>query len=353
MLFSIAFVYAASAYSSEVRFGSSEKFFFNHSIRIAIGLVLIIVFAKIDYHVWQKYSKKIITLAFIPLVLVFIIGDKINGAYRWIDLGPFNFQPSEFAKFALVLHIATLLTIRRKVIKDFKLGLLPLLVWSISICFLIAMQPNFSTAMVIFTIAIIMMFVGNTNLLHLGGIGIIALGSASIYAISAKYRLARLMAYIGMADGSDVKINTFQADQAILAIGNGGFFGVGPGQSQQSRLFLPESYGDYIFSIIAEEYGFFGVLLIIIAFAFIFWRGMIIAKKSPDVFGYFLAIGILTTFALYVFVSIGVNVGLLPATGLPLPFISYGGTAIFFYTAAMGILLNISAQAGVFKVSQN
>ena len=348
MLFGIAFVYSASAYKAEIFYGNSEMFFFKHGVRILLGIILILVFSNIDYHIWQKLSKKILTVAIIPLVLVFFIGSEMKGAHRWIDLGPVNFQPSEFAKFALVLHIATLLTVRKDVIKDFQLGLMPLLIWSGLVCGLIALQPNFSTAMVIFAISMILMFVGNTNLLHLGGLATGALVLASVYAVSATYRLQRLLAFFGMADSSGVVQESYQARQALIAIGNGGFFGVGPGQSQQSKLFLPESFGDYIFAIIAEEYGFFGVLLIILAFAFIFWRGMIIAKKSPDIFGYFLAIGILTTFAVYVFVSIGVNVGILPATGIPLPFISYGGTAIFFYAAAMGILLNISAQAGVY-----
>ena len=148
--------------------------------------------------------------------------------------------------------------------------------------------------------------------------------------------------------GSQVETTGYQLNQALIAMGNGGIFGVGPGQNRQSHLFLPESYGDFIFSIIGEEYGFIGLFAILAAFALIFWRGMIIAKKAPDNYGYFLAIGIIITFAIYVFVNAGVNTGILPTTGVPMPFISYGGTAILFYSAAIGVLLNISAQAGVY-----
>ncbi len=353
MLFSIAFVYSASAYVAEIRFGSPEKFFLNHAMRVAGGLVLMIIFAKIDYHVWYKYSKPIIILAVIPLLLVFFVGAEYKGATRWIDIGPINFQPSEFAKWALVLHLATLLTKNRNEIKTFQGGLLPLLVWTFIVCVLIAAQPNFSTAFIIFIISLIMMFVGNTNLLHLGSIALFSLIGSGLYAIAAPYRLQRIYSFIGRILGNSDATNAhnYQAIQAIIAFGNGGIFGVGPGQSRQSNLFLPESYGDYIFSIIGEEYGFIGVTLIILIFIFIFWRGMLIAKKAPDIYGYFLAIGILSTFAIYAFVNTGVNVGILPATGVPLPFISYGGTAVFFYSAALGILLNISAKAGVYTLS--
>ena len=170
------------------------------------------------------------------------------------------------------------------------------------------------------------------------------LSITGIFAVSAPYRLKRILAFI---DGSSGNGN-YQLNQALIAIGNGGIHGVGAGQSRQSHMFLPESYGDFIFSVIGEEYGFIGLTVIILAFVMIFWRGMSIAKKAPDNFGYYLAVGILVTFAFYVFINAAVNTGLLPTTGVPFPFISFGGTAILIYSFAMGILLNISAQANVY-----
>ncbi len=356
MLFSIAFVYSASAYVSSLKFGNAESLFISHSTKVIIGLVLMILFAKIDYHIWFKHSKKLLLLTLIPLVLVFFIGEDYGkGAMRWIDLKIFNIQPSELAKWALIIHIATLLTQKQKEIKSFQEGMMPVLIWTFLIIGLIALQPNFSNAFIIFIIAMMMLFVGNTNLLHLGSIGFISSVIAGVYAVSAQYRLQRIYSYIGRMVDDSVRTNeasSFQAIQAVIAFGNGGFFGVGPGKSQQSHLFLPESYGDYIFSIIGEEYGFIGVSLILLTFIFIFWRGMLVAKNAPDSFGYFLAIGIIITLAIYTFVNTGVNIGLLPATGVPLPLISYGGTAVFFYSMAIGILLNISAQAGVYTVEK-
>jgi cell division protein FtsW len=344
MLMSIAFVYSASASIAEARFGSPDKLFWNHTLRVLAGFVFLFIFMKIDYRVWSKYSKIIIFISVISLLLVLVMGTTINGANRWLYIGPINFQPSELAKFALVLHFAYLLTERQEYIKDFKLGLLPLLVWSIIITSLIAVQPNFSSAVVIYLIAVAMMFIGNANIKHLLVIGISSIAGLGIYALSAPYRMARLQNYIGLAsDNHYINNAAFQAQQAVIAFGNGGVFGMGPGQSRQSLLYLPEAYGDFIFSIIGEEYGFVGTSLIIIIFAIIAYRGIKIAKNAPDLFGYFLAFGITLTITLYAFVSAGVNIGLLPTTGLPLPLISYGGTAIIFYCAAIGMLLNISA----------
>lgn len=349
LLFSIAFVYSASAGFAEARFGEADKFFWLHSVRVLIAMLALIIFAKIDYHIWKKFSKALMILSIIALMLVFVIGSPINNVYRWLSLGFMSFQPSELAKFALVFHFATILTEREDCIKSFKYGMLPLLLWTFLVCGLIALQPNFSTAFVIFLISVIMMFVGNTNLLHLFSLGGIMTIIAGLYAISAPYRLQRFLTFFGGSQASETADRfRFQGEQAILAFGNGGLFGVGPGQSRQSHLFLPESYGDFIFSIIGEEYGFIGTVLVILVFLIIFWRGMLVIKYAPDKYGYFLAIGILVTFILYAAVSAGVNTGLLPTTGLPMPFVSYGGTAVIIYGAAMGVLLNISAQSGVF-----
>lgn len=350
MLFSLAFVYSASATIAEQKFGAAEKLLFNHGLRIVAGIVIMLLVSKIDYHFWKKISKPVLFTSIALLVVVLFTGETTKGASRWINLGFINFQPSELAKFAMVLHFAALLTVKQDYIKEFKRGFMPFMIWAIVICGLIALQPNFSTMMVIFMIAVSMMFIGNTNLIHLALTAFVGLIAAGGYAVSATYRMNRIKAFFGMADGSggQFESSSYQLNQALIAIGNGGIFGVGPGQNRQSHLFLPESYGDFIFSIIGEEYGFIGLFVILAAFALIFWRGMIIAKKAPDNFGYFLAIGIIITFAIYVFVNAGVNTGLLPTTGVPMPFVSYGGTAVVFYAAAIGILLNISAQAGVF-----
>jgi cell division protein FtsW len=351
MLFSVAFVYSASAYFADVKFGSTEKLFVNHTIRVALGFVLMIVFARIDYHLWEKYSKFLLYAALASLVFVLVGGMVIKGARRWINIGFLNFQPSELAKFALVMHLAAMLAEKKPYIKDFYRSFLPMMFWIGAVCFLIALQPNFSTASVIFGLSVLLMFIGNANVLYLMGILGAGIVGGGLYALRAQYRLERLQAFPQQFAGdfteSALRSMNYQLQQAILAFGNGGLLGVGPGQSRQRDWFLPESYGDFIFSIIGEEYGYVGVLLIIACFSVILWRGFKIARAAQDDFGRYLAAGITLTFGLYAVINMGVTSGLLPTTGLPLPFISYGGTAILFSTTALGILLNISAHTDI------
>lgn len=350
MLFSLSFVYSASWAFADHKFDSTEVLFFNHLWRVLVGLVVIIVFSRIDYHFYRKISKPLMTIAIIMLVAVLIVGSSAKGATRWLDLGPIRIQPSEILKFALVIHFASMLAAKQKEIKYLYEGFLPFAIWTGMACFLIALQPNFSTMMVVFVLSFSMMFVGNINLIHLGTTGIVGFIGASIYAVSESYRLKRILSFLGLEENTAVG---YQLNQSLIALGNGGLTGVGPGQSKQSMFFLPESYGDFIFAIIGEEFGFIGLLLILGAFALIFWRGLLIAKKAPDNFGYYLATGITITFALYVIVNAAVNTGLAPTTGVPFPFISYGGTAILLYSSAIGILLNVSAQAGVYPKAES
>jgi cell division protein FtsW len=351
MLFSIAFVYSASASFALNKFGSPDELFWSHTIRVILGLIIMIGFAKIDYHKWLKFSKLLIILSIISLITVLIIGIEAKGAARWIDFGVIRFQPSEFAKFALVLHLAVLLAKKQDFIKDFKIGMLPLLIWTALISLLIIFQPNLSTTIVVILISIIMMFIGNTNILHLSAVTAISiLLGGSVVMLKSGYWLQRIKAFFASPeDIGELESYSYQLQQSLIALGNGGFFGLGPGLSRQSDLYLPESYGDFIFSIIGEEYGFLGAMIIIGLFIFIFWRGMITAKNAPDIFGYFLAIGIVSTLCISAFINAGVNTGLLPTTGMPMPFISYGGTAVIFHCASAGILLNISANAGVYQ----
>lgn len=345
LMFSVAFVYSASSSFAAVKFGSSEQLFWNHAIRVLIGLGLIVTFARIDYHVWQGASRTIMLVAIGFLVMVFLIGSSAKGAARWVSLGPINFQPSELAKFALVLHTASTLAQNKLFIRDWRRSIVPVLTWALPVCVLVALQPNMSTASVLFFLVMVMLFLADADLRHI----LVVIGAGAIiggaYAVSAPYRLRRLMAYFGM-DGADEAIR-YQLNQALIAFGNGGITGVGPGQSRQRDWFLPESYGDFIFSIVGEEYGFLGVVALIGAFVLVAWRGYAVARKAPDTFGRLLAAGITTTLAMYAFVNAGVTCGVLPTTGLPMPFISYGGSSVFFSAIAVGTLLNVSSQAGV------
>ena len=346
LMFSVAFVYSASASFADVKYGSSEELVWNHAAKVLIGLVLMIIFAKIDYRSLQGISATTVLIGVGFLLMVLVMGTEIKGASRWVRLGPFNFQPSELAKFAVVLHTAHLLSAPRATLRHWKTGMVPVLGCMLPVVVLIALQPNLSTASVMFLIVMVMMFLADVNGKHLAAVVGAGAVIAAVYAVSAEYRLRRLMVFFGVGEDEPVR---YQLDQALIAFGNGGITGVGPGQSRQRDWFLPESYGDFIFSIVGEEYGFIGVSLLIVAFVLIMWRGYTVAKKAPDAFGRLLAAGITTTLAVYAFVNAGVTCGVLPTTGLPMPFISYGGSSVFFSAIAVGVLLNISSQAGVYR----
>ncbi len=349
LLFSVAFVYSASAAFADVKMGSSSGMAWNHAIRVLLGLTLMIIFAKVDYRRFERASSTIMLIAYGFLFMVLVMGVSQKGASRWVQIGPLNFQPSELAKYAVVLHTAVLLSANQARVRTWKHGMLPVLMWSVPVSVLIALQPNLSTASVIFLIVAVMMFLADVKISHLFALGASGFTAAGVYAMTAEYRRRRLMSFFG-GDGAAVDENVrYQVDQALIAFGNGGFTGVGPGQSRQRDWFLPESYGDFIFSIVGEEYGFIGICFLIGAFALIMWRGYIVTKKAPDAFGRLLAGGITTTLAVYAFVNAGVTCGVLPTTGLPMPFISYGGSSVFFSAIAVGVLLNISSQAGVYR----
>lgn len=347
LMFSVAFVYSASSSFAAVKFGSSEQLFWNHALRVIIGLVLMIAVSRLDYRAWERMSATALLIGLGFLMMVLLMGAEIKGASRWVRLGPINFQPSELAKFALVLHTAVLLSSRKALVRDWRKSILPVMAWTIPVCALIALQPNLSTATVVFLIVLSMLFLADVRPVHLAAV--IGAGAlvGGLYAVSAEYRMKRLLAFFG-SDNADQAVE-YQLDQALIAFGNGGITGVGPGQSRQRDWFLPESYGDFIFSIVGEEYGFIGVALLIGCFVLIVWRGYGVARKAPDSYGRLLAGGITTTLALYAFVNAGVTCGLLPTTGLPMPFISYGGSSVFFSAIAVGVLLNISSHAGVYR----
>jgi cell division protein FtsW len=274
------------------------------------------------------------------------IGSKVYGASRWIQLGPFSFQPSEMAKLAMIIYLAAWLESRgTKRIKDVFEGLLPFLGIMGLIGFLIMKQPDTGTLGVIVLTSFAIFFVSGARMDHLffmSGIGTLALW---ILVKIEPYRFDRILAF--MNPGADPQGIGYQINQALLAVGSGGFFGVGLGHSRQKFNYLPEPVGDSIFAVIGEELGLIGGFVLIILFVALAVRGIKIAKNAPDMFGRLVATGITMWIVLQAFINIGANIALVPFTGIPLPFISYGGTSLIFLMAAVGILLNISQQANL------
>lgn len=341
LLASLAFVYTASASFSIAKTDTSEGMLIRHATKVVLAIAAMLFFTKIDYHKFQKYTKWLMALAIVFLVAVLAVGTKELGARRWLPLGPFSFQPSEFVKIALVMHIAAMCAAKKEYIGDFKRSFVPIMIWAGLAAALIAKQPNMSNAAVLVMLTFGIMYVAQMPMKYLMASACVVVVGGGIYAMTAWYRVQRILTFLGHENEHSDQIG-YQTQQALIALGNGGLMGVGIGQSRQRDFYLPESYGDFIYSVIGEEYGFIGAAFLIIIFAFILIRGVQIAKHAPDLFGRYLAFGITLMIAINVLINSFVNSGLMPVTGLPMPFISYGGTSMIFSAAAIGILLNIS-----------
>ncbi len=347
MLFSIAFVYSAGIFFATYKGMKPESLLMSHFFKVIVAIFIMILVSRFDYHHWSKISIWMMLLSLITLVVVLVAGKEVGGAERWINLGFMTFQPSELAKFSLIIHFATLINRKGESIKDLKYGYLPFMLWIALFSALIALQPNFSMIIIIFLIGMFMLYIGNANIKHiLTTLGLTAL-VGGVYAVSAPYRLNRLLFYLGMLEGKEFDKLAYQVDNSLVAIGSGGLFGMGPGGSHQNLL-LSEPYTDFILSIIGEEYGFIGLVVIVALFIFILWRGFYLAKRVEDKFGFLLVSGIIFSIFISFLINAFVNTALIPTTGVPLPFLSYGGTSIFFGATLIGILLNISV-----KVSMN
>lgn len=343
MVLSLGVVYSASSTWALLKSGSSEHLLGSHALKVLLGFVMIIVFMSIDYKKYRKLTKPVLVGAVLLLVVTLMLGGEVKGATRWLRFGGFGLQPSEFAKFALIFHLCTLFAEKRELVRDFKKGFLPMMIWIGGVTLLVLAQPNFSNGAMIFAISLIMLFVGRAKLAHIGITFAVLVPLLFLYMLSAEYRMKRIMSYFNGGAESGAHVN-YQLWQGIIGFGNGGIFGLGPGLSRQRELFLPESYGDFVFSIVGEEYGLIGTLFVLLLFLTILLRGMKIAKSARDDFGRYLAVGITASTTLFALINAGVTLGILPTTGLPMPFMSYGGSAMLFSSIAVGVLLNISSQ---------
>ena len=338
-------VYSASSAWALQNLKSESGLVNKHIVKVLIGLVVMFVGIGVDYHKYKGLTKYVLIMAIILLAVTKVFGGETKGAVRWLSVGGFSFQPSEFAKFALLFHLSTLLSTKKEKLNDLKKGYVPLLLWVGAVTGLVLLQPNFSMGGIIFMLGIVMMFIGGARIKHLAYSMLALIPTLMLYMLSAPYRRQRVYSFFGYGDNPEgLKTAKYQLMQGIIGFGNGGIFGVGMGQSKQRDLFLPESYGDFIFSIVGEEYGLIGTMIFMTVFLLILLRGLRIAKHAPDDFGKFLALSITVSIVTYALGNAMVTLGLVPTTGLPMPFVSYGGSAIIFSAFAVGVLLNISSQ---------
>jgi cell division protein FtsW len=342
MAFGLLMVFSASAMMSENRFGSPYLFVQKQLLWDFLGVVALLVCTRIDYHRWQKWSYPLLAAAAVTLLLVLFVGPVVKGARRWIHLGIFTFQPSELAKLALILWLANYLDRRRSQLNDFKRGFLPPLLIMAGILGLILKEPDLGTPMMLGGVSFMMLFIAGARWQHMAATVIATLPALYYELFHVGYRQRRLMAFTN--PWADAKGTGYQLTQSLMAFGSGGLLGKGLGASDLKQIALPDPHTDFIFPVIGEELGFIGAFALILLF--IFWgaRGWTAAQKAPDLFGQLLAAGITSWVLLQAIINMGVSCGLLPTKGLPLRFVSFGGSSLVITMMAVGMLLNISAQ---------
>lgn len=345
MVFGILAVYSSIAYFAESKQTTAGSMVLGHVMKLGIAFLVLLIFSKVDYHLLVKFSRFGMVISWLLLIGVMIFGNEVFGAKRYLNIGGFTFQPSSVAAVALLVHVAVLLDEKQEYIKDFKKAFLPIMFWVVITCGLIGLE-DFSSAAILMAMSLLVMFIGRISILQLSTLVVVGLIGASALILQSPERQSRINQYVDqIVDINSDEFNGeegYQAQQAHIAIAQGEIFGVGIGKSTQ-RDFLPAPYNDFIFAIIAEEYGLVGSITLIFMFTLIFFRGIAkIAKNAPDVAGTLIAVSCTLMITIYGFVNAGVASGLLPVTGLPMPFVSYGGTSTMTAGLMIGILLNIS-----------
>lgn len=337
MLFSASYVFAYTNY------GNNYYFIAKQAIFAVGGVLLMLLVSRIDYHILRKLAVPFYLVMVIFLTVMLILPPMVagSGVKRWFSVGPINFQPSEFAKFAVILLLAHLIAANQKLMKSFKFGFLFLLSLVGVVCVLVVLEPHLSATILIFIIGIVMMFVGGTKLSHLSIIGIIGAGGV-LALLSGVIKYAEDRITFWLDPWAAPRGEGYQTIQSLLAVGTGGLWGKGLGQSRQKYLWVPEPHNDFIFSIVCEELGLIGALIIILLFCFLMWRGFVIAMRAPDKFGSLLALGLTFQVGLQMALNVLVVTNTIPNTGISLPFFSYGGTSLVILLLEMGVILSIS-----------
>ncbi|MCB1004576.1 MAG: putative lipid II flippase FtsW [Acidimicrobiales bacterium] len=344
-LFGLVMVISASSVTDLKEHGTTWYSFKRQALWAVVGTFGLVLAFRVHYRRWRRWAGPMLAASFGLLVLVLVpgIGAEVNGASRWIGVGAIRVQPSEFAKLAVLLFVAKLLADREREGKArvTSLTLKPTLIIFGGVAALLMLQPNLGTTIVLGAIVLTMLFIYGARLHHLGAIALLGAGAASFLALQASYRRARVTAFLNpWADPSDTG---YQTIQSLVGIASGGLFGVGLGASRAKYEFLPEAHTDFIFAIVAEELGLFGAAVVIGLFVALTYFGVRVALETADPFGRLVATGITTWFGVQAFVNIGAVVAVLPITGVPLPFVSFGGSSLVVTMIAAGILANIAS----------
>ena len=344
MSLGLTMVFISSHVMAQSQYQDPYFFIKRQSVYAVVGLAVLLTGRFVNYQRYKALAYPVLLLSLITLLLVFVpgIGARVRGAARWLRLGPVTLQPSEFAKLAMVLFLAYSLARKQDKMKYFSIGFLPHMVVAGLFIGLIAKEPDFGTAMTLAAIVFVMLLVGGVRLAYILGsfIGVASLATLMVLRDPKKFN--RILSFLDpWKYGQDVG---YQLKQSLLAIGSGGLFGLGPGQSRAKLFYLPDAHTDFILAIFSEELGLIGVLLILALFTILVYRGMLLSLRAPDAFGSYLALGLTLLIGLQAAINMGVVTGLFPTKGLSLPFLSYGGSSLLATLLAVGILLNISSQ---------
>ncbi len=341
-LFGLMMIYSASSIWAEYKFNDSFYYFKRQLIFIVIGIFIMYVVSKIDYRIYYEKSNKILLICFILLILVLIpgIGSVRNGSRSWFGIGSLGIQPSEAAKLALIIFTSKYLSKNNKFVKSYKDGVFPILGVVFLFFGLIMLQPDLGTGMILVVSIISLLFIAGVNMKFFIGGGIIGVIGVIILIIIAPYRMDRITSFID--PWKDPLGTGFQIIQSLYAIGPGGLLGTGYLNSIQKQFYLPEPQTDFIFSIIAEEFGIFGAIFVVGMFLFIIYKGLKIALSCNNLFGKYLAFGMIFQLSFQTMMNLMVVIGMIPVTGVTLPFLSYGGSSLLITMFSMGIILSIS-----------
>lgn len=329
-------LYSTSAYNGKVKFQDEFYYLKKQLFATSLGLACMYAAANIDYHVWRKYATWAYLLAIVLSTAVLFIGDEINGSKRWLSFGPVSFQPSEFAKVAVILFLAKMIEKQGKNMKKMRVLLL-IMIAILPIVGLVG-SNNLSTAIIILGIGVVLVFVASPAYAQFIGIGVTGVGFLAIFLAAASYRLERLAIW----RNPEQYEKGYQTLQGLYAIGSGGLFGRGSGESIQKLGFVPEAQNDMIFAIVCEEWGLVGAAFLILLFLILIWRFFAIAVKAKDLFGTLIAAGAMAHMMIQVILNIAVVTNTIPNTGITLPFVSYGGTSVLFLLTEIGLVLNVS-----------
>src|SRR5215468_6201150 len=340
----VAMVFSSSAIVAKEKFGDPNYFSFKQLIFAALGLAVMFVVMKVDYHTYKNPAVvfSALAVAVALLVVVFFLAAAAN-THRWIQLAGFSVQPSELSKLALIFFLAYFLERRKGNVNDLTFTLVPIAVIVAILAGLIVLQPDLGTAISLLVISFVLLFVAGLDLRWIAAAAIFALPTFYLLVFRVRYRRERILAF--MNPWEEPLGRGFQIIQSLLSVASGGIAGLGFMEGKQKLFYLPEAHTDFIFAVVGEELGMLGTLALLLLFTLFLWRGLRTSMRAPDPFGFYLALGITMMVCVQAFINMSVVLGLLPTKGIPLPFLSYGGSSFIVMLAAVGILLNVSQQS--------